>query len=274
MATRILIIEDNRTNMELMVYLLTAFGYEILAAENGTKGIERAVRELPDLIICDMQMPDLDGYQVAEQLKGRTELQDVPLIAVTAYAMVGDRDKILKAGFDGYLTKPIYPETFVKQIEVFLNAEKRAGCPPLFSDKASVSAPVPERKRAAILVVDDSAVNLNLVRSTLEPSGYNVTSAESAREAMEEIGKNSFDLILSDLHMPDTSGFELLRQVKTDPNLRAIPFVLFTASTSDEGDESREHALRLGAERYVTRPIEPASLLEVVDSLLQMPKVK
>src|SRR5689334_11729694 len=165
--------------MELMVYLLTAFGYETLTAKNGNEGVERAVRDRPDLIICDLQMPGLNGFQVAQQLKARPELQNIPLIAVTAYAMVGDRDKILKAGFDGYLAKPIYPETFVRQIEGFLNSAKHSGASPVYSDKESVSAVASERTGAAILVVDDSPVNLHLVCSTLEPSGYRVTPVSS-----------------------------------------------------------------------------------------------
>jgi len=273
-ATRILIIEDNQTNMELMVYLLTAFGYEMLTAQDGSEGVERAVRDRPDLIICDLQMPGFNGFQVAQELKGRAELQGIPLIAVTAYAMVGDRDKVLKAGFDGYLAKPIYPEMFVKQIEGFLNAAKRSGAPPVYSDKESVPAVVPERKVAAVLVVDDSPVNLHLVCSTLEPSGYRVTPAESATKALEEISRASFDLILSDLHMPETSGFEFLRQVKADPRMRDVPFIMFTNSTNEPAGESREHALRLGAERFIVRPIEPASLLTLVDSILQAPRVR
>jgi two-component system cell cycle response regulator len=273
-ATRILIIEDNQTNMELMVYLLTAFGYETLTAKNGNEGVERAAGDRPDLIICDLQMPGLNGFQVAQELKGRPELQSIPLIAVTAFAMVGDRDKILKAGFDGYIAKPIYPETFVKQIEGFLTSAKHSGTSPVYSNKESVAAVAPERKVATILVVDDSPVNLQLVRSTLEPSGYRVTPVESVPKALEEISRGSFDLIMSDLHMPGTSGFEFLRQAKAEPRTRDVPFIMFTNSTNEQEGESREHALRLGAERFILRPIEPASLLALIDSILQAARVR
>src|SRR5258708_30717003 len=101
--------------MDLMVYLLKAFGYTLDMASNGKQGIEKAVKELPDLIICDLEMPELNGYEVAKQLKNLPDVQGIPLIAVTAYAMVGDRGKILAAGFDGYIAKPISPETFAKE---------------------------------------------------------------------------------------------------------------------------------------------------------------
>src|SRR5258708_34437554 len=95
-------------------------------ASNGKQGIEKGLKELPDLIICDLEMPELNGYEVAKQLKNLPDLQGIPLIAVTASAMVGDGGKILAVGFDGYIAKPIFPETFAKEIEGFLPAAKSA----------------------------------------------------------------------------------------------------------------------------------------------------
>src|SRR5215208_5168301 len=106
---RILVIEDNPANLELMTYLLKAFGHLPLTAGNGNEGIEIAQREMPDMIVCDVQLPDIEGYEVARQLKSQAGLRDIPLIAVTALAMVGDRDHILATGFDGYISKPIVP---------------------------------------------------------------------------------------------------------------------------------------------------------------------
>ena len=120
MAARILIIEDNPTNLELMRYLLHAAGHTLYTAADGAEGIEIARRTNPDLIVCDMKMPGLDGYEVARRLKSDPVLRAIPLVAVTSYAMVGDRDRAMAAGFDGYLTKPIVPKTFVAQLEAFL----------------------------------------------------------------------------------------------------------------------------------------------------------
>jgi CheY-like chemotaxis protein len=125
MLARILVIEDNQTNLDLMLYLLRAFGYTPLAARDGEEALEIARREVPDLIICDVQLPKLDGYDVAKSLKREPVLDAIPLVAVTAFAMVGDRDRMLQAGFDGYIAKPIDPETFVRQVEVFLHAKSR-----------------------------------------------------------------------------------------------------------------------------------------------------
>jgi CheY-like chemotaxis protein len=121
MGSRILVIEDNPTNMELMVYLLTAFGHTTIPARDGEEGVEAALRLVPDLILCDLALPKLDGFGVARRLRADDRLRAVPLIAVTASAMVGDRDKVIANGFDGYISKPITPETFVAEVESYLN---------------------------------------------------------------------------------------------------------------------------------------------------------
>src|ERR1044072_6457351 len=108
-----------------MSYLLTAYGYITLTAPAAALEIEVACRDRPDLIICDVQLPDMDGYEVARWLKSDPELRTTPLVAVTALAMVGDRDRVLAAGSDGSLAKPINPETFVRQMEVYLRPSQQ-----------------------------------------------------------------------------------------------------------------------------------------------------
>jgi len=119
MGHRILVIEDNPTNLELMTYLLNAFGHVTIAAQNGEDGVESALSSRPDLILCDLALPRMDGFAVARRLKAEPSLNGVPVIAVTASAMVGDREKVVSAGFDGYMTKPITPETFVAEVESY-----------------------------------------------------------------------------------------------------------------------------------------------------------
>jgi CheY-like chemotaxis protein len=121
MAVRVLLIEDNRPSLELMSYLLQAFGHTPLEACNGVEGLEAMRRERPDLVVCDIELPRLDGYSLAGRAKADPEIREIPLVAVTALAMVGDRDRAIRAGFDGYIAKPIEPETFVQEIERFLS---------------------------------------------------------------------------------------------------------------------------------------------------------
>ncbi len=130
MAARVLSIEDNKANLELVEYLLKASGYTTLTAGDGAEGVGAARKERPDLIICDLQMPVMDGYEVVQQLKKNPLLRSIPVIAVTAFSMPNDRNNVLSKGFDGYLSKPIDPETFVRTVEGFLPPGLRAHRPP------------------------------------------------------------------------------------------------------------------------------------------------
>ena len=125
MATRILIVEDNQTNLALMEYLLRAFGYEVLAARDGEQGITLAAHQQPDLILMDLQWPGISGFEAAARIREASARAPVPIIAVTAFAMVGDRERVMAEGFDGYMSKPIAPETFVSEIEAYLPPERR-----------------------------------------------------------------------------------------------------------------------------------------------------
>lgn len=120
MPTRILIIEDDSASRALVRYLLEAAGYATMEAEDGGVGLRMAQQAQPDLIICDLQMPVMNGYELARALRDQADWRRVPLIAVTAFSMAGDRETALAAGFDEHITKPITPETFVAQIEAFL----------------------------------------------------------------------------------------------------------------------------------------------------------
>jgi CheY-like chemotaxis protein len=114
---RVLVVEDQAENLDLMVYLLHAFGHQTLVARDGAEGMAITARDRPDLVVMDLQMPVMDGYEAAALLKADRRLASIPLVAVTAYAMVGDRERIMAAGFDGYLTKPIDPTGFVRELE-------------------------------------------------------------------------------------------------------------------------------------------------------------
>jgi two-component system, cell cycle response regulator DivK len=120
MNPRVLVIEDNEQNLYLMRFLLEKNGFTVLEAIDGEKGVEMAKEAKPHLIILDIQLPKMDGYAVAREIRKNDELADTPIVAVTSYAMAGDRERILAAGADGYIEKPIDPERFVDQIKKHL----------------------------------------------------------------------------------------------------------------------------------------------------------
>jgi len=125
MTATILLVEDNADNSALMQYLLKARGYEPVLARSGAEGIELALEHRPDLILMDIQMPEMDGFEAAAELRRRDGFAATPMVAVTALAMVGDKERVLTGGFNGYIEKPISPESFVHQVEAFLPSERR-----------------------------------------------------------------------------------------------------------------------------------------------------
>lgn len=123
MSRTILLIEDNEQNRYLSTFLLEQNGHKVVSAPDGLRGIELARTLVPHLILLDIQLPTMDGYAVAQALRGIESLRDIPIVAVTSYAMTGDREKALAAGCNGYIEKPINPDTFVAEIERFFPSQ-------------------------------------------------------------------------------------------------------------------------------------------------------
>jgi CheY-like chemotaxis protein len=119
---RILVIEDNDQNLYLVTVLLENSGHQVIPAHDGETGIRLADEDAPDLILLDIQLPVMDGYEVARRLRRLENVARIPIVAVTSFAMVGDREKAIAAGCTGYIEKPINPDTFISQIDGFFTS--------------------------------------------------------------------------------------------------------------------------------------------------------
>lgn len=124
MRETVLIIEDNEQNMYLMTFLLERNGFSVAQAPSAGEGIAKAMAVKPDAILLDIQLPDMDGYAVARRLRAFPDMAVTPIIAVTSYAMIGDREAALAAGCTGYIEKPINPDTFVGQLRQYLSGKE------------------------------------------------------------------------------------------------------------------------------------------------------
>ena len=111
-----LVIEDNEDNMVLITRFLKKFGYQVLTAETGQQGVDAALQKNPDFIILDIQLPDFDGTEVVRRVRAAEKGAGIPIIAMTSFAMAGDREKLLAAGCSGYIEKPVDPERVLSQI--------------------------------------------------------------------------------------------------------------------------------------------------------------
>jgi two-component system, cell cycle response regulator DivK len=120
MSNRILVIEDNEDNRRIIRDLLTSLGYQLIEAADGLEGVAMAQSHRPDLILMDIQLPEMDGYEATRQIRAVPELKTVPIIAVTSYALSGDEAKARDAGCDGYVAKPFSPRELLAKIREFL----------------------------------------------------------------------------------------------------------------------------------------------------------
>jgi len=256
-----------------VVYLLQAFGHQVSGAREGAEGIELARQGKPELILLDIHMPKMDGYEVASRLRADPDCRCIPIVAVTALAMVGDREKLLASGFDGYISKPIEPETFSAKVQEYLGLPQRIPEAPSAAAKGEKeqppSAPL-NPKRAALLFVDNTAANIHLAQSLLEPLGYEILTAASAREGIELARRTKPDLIVSDVHMPQQDGYEFHRMVQGDPDLAQIPFVFLSSSVWSIRE--KETALACGALKFISRPIESDALVAELEECLPLLK--
>jgi CheY-like chemotaxis protein len=269
---RILIIEDNEINLELIESLLQGLGHETITARDGDEGIAKARSLTPDLILCDVEMPGCDGYVVAAELKSNPASACVPLVAVTAHAMVGDRDSALSVGFDAHFPKPIDPPVFARAIESMLAAHHRPSPPAPPDVQAAVVGVVPDelcapRSGLTLLIVDDSPSNLHYKSQLFEAARYCALQVNSVREAQAMLAATDVDLVVCDVVMPQANGFDLLTEVRRNPRTRDLPVVLLTASP--HSNILRKQGLALGAQRFLARPIEAADLLREVRSVLE-----
>jgi two-component system, cell cycle response regulator len=281
MGARILVVDDNPPSVELIRYLLSKAGHELLDAEDGRDGIVAARRERPDLILMDVRMPNQEGFETIQILKGDGDLSSIPCVAVTAFAMVGDKEKMLANGFDGYMAKPIAPASFVEEVDAYLPVElrsppsarpatpaaRRAGAATATQTRPPAQlrrVVAPHGIRAAILVVDDRADNLEFLRVVLSAAGHHPVFATSARAAFTLAQETPPDLVLSDVDMPDGSGYELMEWMRSDPTLRDVPVVLISSVVWAE----RGRALAHGAAGFIERPIGPEGLLAELEVVL------
>jgi CheY-like chemotaxis protein len=259
----ILVVEDSPDIRALIRMLLEPAGHRVSIASDGREGVEAARRERPDLVLMDLSLPVLSGWEATRQIKSDPATSSIAVLAVTAHAMQGDRERALAAGCDGFLSKPIDEETFAKEVSMWL-AERKAEKIPVVSSAAAVPA---EKggPRGRILVVDDEPEVADLIRADLESEGHNVSTAGSLAEACALFTPESqFDLAVVDVMLGADSGYDLIGELIAR-SAEYLPVLLLTAGTID-----REQGYQAGADDFIGKPIESAELKTRCRSLIRI----
>jgi CheY-like chemotaxis protein len=269
--SRILLVEDEQANRDLFRRRLERKGHVVAVAENGLGAVALAQSEKPELVIMDLGLPDIDGFEATRRLKADPGTADIPVIALSAHAGTEARDRSFAAGCEEFEPKPVNWEALFKKIdEAVAKAAERAkakaaadtvelgpgpGDPSVTLIKRSplVSVAPPAR----VLVVEDNDANRAMLCRRLHKQGHSTAEAADGREALDAVRKEPFDLVLLDLMMPGVDGYEVLTQMKADPDLRALPVIVLSALDEAAGVA---RCIEMGAEDYLQKPYDPAIL--------------
>jgi adenylate cyclase len=303
----ILIVDDTPDNLRLLSKILTEQGYEVAKALNGQMALTAVQASLPDLILLDINMPDMSGYEVCERLKANDQTKDIPVIFLSALDEWLDKAKAFRAGGVSYVIKPFKHEEVLVRVEnqlkltrlrsslqkpnVSTRHDDNSKAPPTTTDcdrkqDASALLPLPyssssllqqtspksstdrtDAPRANILIVDDTPDNLRLLSTILTQQGYEVGKALSGEMALKSASSAPPDLILLDILMPEMNGYEVCEHLKADRKTRDIP-IIFISALDDVFDKVR--AFTIGGVDYITKPFQDEEVLARVQTHLNI----
>lgn len=241
MGARILIVDDNPVNLKLVRDLLDLEGHAVIACNDAEEALEALSNgEVPDLILTDIAMPGMDGLALTRRLRATPPFDNVPIVALTAFAMKGDEQKALDAGCSGYIAKPIDTRRLPEQIARFLGEEE-----------------VPEGG-LKVMIVEDHRIDLKLAGAHARLSGHVVLGNTSAEEAIADLERSHPDVVLLDLNLPGMDGLSFVRRIKADPKTRHLPVVAVTAYP----DRYLETELMdAGCAAYLVKPVDMPRLM-------------
>jgi two-component system cell cycle response regulator len=277
---RVLIVDDEPLNVKLLKAKLSKEPYEIITAYNGHEALESVSKKMPDLILLDIMMPDIDGYQVTRTLKNDPRTQHIPIILVTALNGKEDKRKGLESGADEFLNKPVNSlelkararsliqlKTYQDQFEA-QPPSKENSKPTDNSDKSNaclISDPI-QNSFQNILIVEDNEKDIRLIENYLHGQNYRLHFAQSGEEAISKLQNENIDLVLLDILLDGMNGFEVCRQLKGNDLTYNIQVVVIT---SLDDLKSKIKGIELGADDFLIKPVNSLELNARVKALLK-----
>jgi chemosensory pili system protein ChpA (sensor histidine kinase/response regulator) len=281
---RVLVVDDSLTVRKITSRLLDREGYVVLTAKDGVDALEQMREELPDVMLTDVEMPRMDGFDLTRNVRGDERMKAVPVIMITSRTADKHREHAQQLGVDVFLGKPYEEGELLRHIAALAKrappsapaAPARASAPavaplaapPVVAPPVSRAVPPPAApaRQVSVLVVDDSLTVRKITGRLLTREGYAVEVAKDGVDALEKLRAQLPDVMLTDVEMPRMDGFELTRNVRADERLKRVPIIMITSRTADK---HRERATELGVDVFLGKPYEEGELLRQIASLAE-----
>ncbi len=264
-GARILGVDDNQTNRTVLSRMIEGFGCRIDTVAGGGKALEllHTAQRSGDpyqVILLDMQMPGMDGEQTARAIKSDPLIKDIKIIILSSMGQRGDALRLEALGCSGYLLKPVKQQMLYDALVAILGADAK-------QETAIVTRHLLSEKRKQglrLLLAEDNAINQKLALVLLQKAGYSVDAVENGLQAVQKAKTERYNAILMDVQMPEVDGFEATYQIRDweETRERHIPIIAMTANAM-AGD--REKCLEAGMDDYISKPLEPKVLFNVLD---------
>jgi PAS domain S-box-containing protein len=252
----LLIVEDNPVTRKMIRVALVKEGYSVLEAPDGRTALAQMARGAPDLVLQDLLLPDMDGYELLERLRATKGGRDIPILALTGLVARIEGSRALSAGFDEVLVKPVELSRLMEGVGNHLRGRRS-------------SSPARPGGGRRVIVADDEAIQRKLAVLRLEEAGFVAEPAADGEEALDKVRASPPDIILADVLMPRLDGFKLCWAVRNDPRLARLPVVLVSSKYVEEGDRRLAHDV--GASALVGRTPD---MREAIDALLASLELK
>lgn len=266
MSARVLVVDDVLPNVKLLAAKLTREYFNVLTAYNGPDALEMVRRESPDIVLLDVMMPGMDGFEVCEKIRSDPATMHIPVVMVTALSDIADRVRGLEAGADDFLTKPVNDIALFARVRSLVRLKMMMDEWRL-RESTSGQFGVIERsgtmlsesfEHANVLVLEDSVLDLEKVTETLRRDHGTVMSADTCAKALERALGGDLDLVVVSLTLLNEDGLRLCSQLRSHERTRQVPILLMV----DEGDLGQvAKGLELGANDYVVKPVDRNELL-------------
>jgi signal transduction histidine kinase/DNA-binding response OmpR family regulator len=256
---RMLIVDDNQTNRRILREMLAAEGIKVDEASTAADGLNALRRARYDLAILDVQMPDMDGFQLATAVRGEKALARTKLLMLTSAGQRGDGERCRELGIRGYLTKPMSRSDLLEALgTVLATSPEDAGTPEVVTRHTIAES----RRSLRVLLAEDNPVNQQVAVAMLVKRGHEVHVSSNGREAVAAVRERDYDVVLMDIQMPEMDGFEATQAIRAMPKGKDLPIIGLTAhALSGE----RERCLTRGMSEYLAKPFKGHELFAMVE---------